>query len=116
MALYPVLFSELYKIMVNKVTFAYFRGGNRPPLWTLVGYKTVCATVEKNDTWMMEHTVLCTTSGMRHCLIHAIQTLNSCFIVLVLHCARRAVIILSDKPIVLQQTDFIRTSTLPPYN
>jgi len=31
MALYPVLFSELYKIMVNKVTFAYFRGGNRPP-------------------------------------------------------------------------------------
>jgi len=26
------LFSELYKIMVNKVTFAGFRGGDRPPL------------------------------------------------------------------------------------
>jgi len=27
-----ILFSELYKIMVNKVNFFGFRGGNRPPL------------------------------------------------------------------------------------
>jgi len=27
-----MLFSELYKIMVKKVTFLGFRGGDRPPL------------------------------------------------------------------------------------
>jgi len=27
-----ILFSELYKIMVNKITFAAFRGGRSPPL------------------------------------------------------------------------------------
>ena len=27
-----MLFSELYKIMANKITFAAFRGGDRPPL------------------------------------------------------------------------------------
>jgi len=29
---FDVLFSELYKIMVNKITFVGFRGGNRPLL------------------------------------------------------------------------------------